>query len=1181
MASEEEFVHLHVHSDYSLLDGAASVSDIVKRSSEFGLPAVACTDHGNMSAAVEFYQVAKKYDIKPIIGCEFYVAPRSMTEKDSRDPHAQGFHLVLLAQNEEGYYNLCMLNSKAHLEGFYYKPRVDKQCLAKYSNGLIALSACIAGEVQTQILNGKDKEALASLEEYQNIFGRDNFYLEIQDHGLEEEKQVKNRFLEWNESYGIPVVATSDAHYLQKDHARAHDVLLAIGTQATLDTPNRMKFPGDEFYLKSPDEMRSCFSDCPEALENTLAIAERCNLELKVGDDAVNHYPFYSVPEGKNPEQVLRDLCYEGIPKRYGFDPFSSGLTEDQQAKLDRLEQELDIIQQTGFTSYFLIVWDFIRYAREQDIPVGPGRGSGAGSIVAYLMYITDIDPIRYNLLFERFLNPDRVSPPDFDIDLCERRRQEVIEYVRDKYGEANVAQIGTFGTLKAKAVIKDVGRVMGCSFRDVNDLTKKLSGDPNASLNDLLENNEELRKRQEQEEWVSELIKHAEVLEGLNRNMSIHAAGVIIGDQPLAQLIPLARGSGGNEVITQYSAGPCEDLGLLKMDFLGLRTLTLIRDALDLIAESRGTHMREEDIPDDDPAAYRLLNEGATVGVFQLESGGMQDLCRRFGVHRLEDIIALIALYRPGPMQFLDDFISRKMGETPIEYDVPEMKPILEETYGIMLYQEQVMQVVQRVAGFSLGQADILRRAMGKKKVKVMEAQYGKFIEGCKENGYAEETAKQIWDKIAMFASYGFNKSHSASYAVLAYRTAYLKANYPVEFMAALLSSELNNFDKLAFFLKECRYMGIQVKQPDVSSSGLRFSVDGDCIRFGLAAIKGVGSSVAEKILKARAREGPFQSLVDFCERVGEGVNRKAVESLCRAGAFDSFGLRRSQVYNMIEPAMSYAQRAIQDKAKGQASLFEAAGNKDTELSSDFVKIPETPEWDESQRLADEKELLGFYVTGHPVSQHREIIETYQIDRLENIPNLPDGTAVRTGGIIAGVSLKKSKKDQRPWAILNIENLETGVEALVFPDTYETLQSQIEPEKTVLVEATISRKEEDSCKLFINRIVPIEEVPETYAAQLHVRIYERDADDIKLQRLREICDEHPGNTQLVICVVCESGRIGFLRVEDFAVCNTATLREAVRDLFGRNSVVQKADLRRPETRNGRSVESRQAASSA
>lgn len=1162
----DRFVHLHVHTDFSLLDGACQADALAERAVNYGMNAVACTDHGNMSACVEFYKALSARGIKPIIGCEFYVADGSRFTKNSRDPHAQGFHLVLLAKDFAGYQNLCRLNAAGWLEGYYYKPRIDKHVLAENSGSLIALTACIGGEIPARILEGNDKAARQALTDYIDIFGRENFCLELQDHGMEEEARVNSRLIDLADEFGLKLVATNDVHYLDKEHAEAHDVLLCIGTQSTLDEPDRLQFPTEEFYFKSSEEMATLFAERPDAISNTAEIAAQCNLELQLGDDAPNHYPVYNIPEDETRESCLRRICLEAIPERYGTDPNSEPLSDTAREVIARLDHELKIIKQTGFTSYFLVVWDFIRFAREKGIPVGPGRGSGAGSIVAYLTHITDIDPLRYGLLFERFLNPDRVSPPDFDIDLCERRRQEVIQYVRDKYGEDSVAQIGTFGTLKTKAVLKDVARTLGRPFAEGNMLTKLIPDGPKVTLEKALEESPDLRRRRDDEVWVHNAFEYSQVLEGLNRNMSIHAAGVIIGDQPLSNLVPLAKGA-GDEVITQYPAGPCEEMGLLKMDFLGLRTLTIIQDALDLIGEHYGIELDASDIPFDDAATYELLNKGNTIAVFQLESGGMRDLCHRFGVHRIEDIIALIALYRPGPMQFLDEFIARKTGQSPIDYDVPQMKPILEETYGIMLYQEQVMQVVQTVAGFSLGQADILRRAMGKKKIKVMEQQYDKFVDGCRKNSISEDVVLAIWEKVKKFAEYGFNKSHSAAYGFLSYRTAYLKANYPVAFMAAVLSSELGNADKLAFFLRECREMEIEVQPPDINSSGLNFTVDGDTIRFGLGAIKGVGSAAARHIIMARKDGGAFSDLLNLCERVQ--LNRRILENLCKAGALDSFGYRRSQIFASIDDALGLASQTIKDKSSGQGSLFDML--EDPADNPNQITPPDMPEWEANELLAYEKELLGFYVTGHPLSQYADTLETFQTHSIGDLLQSNQELNTRTGGIITGIDMKRSKKDQRPWAILELEGFDGALECLAFADTYEKFSDVINPEAPIFVEGNLSdRGGNEQFNLIAQRLLPMESAPETLTEELHIHIYQASTEREKLERLSALCRENPGDATLILAVICASGDIAFLKPEGTGVKNSRELRQAIMDLFGEECLRQKPRTDLPEQRQRR-----------
>ncbi len=1210
------FVHLHLHTDYSMLDGACKVKDLVRCAAEFGMPAVAVTDHGNMCAAIDLYKACgdlKKetgQEVKAIIGCEFYVSPVPLKENgvkspaawDSKVPNIAGYHLILLAENNEGYANLCRLNSAAFLSGYYYKPRIDKELLRQHSAGLICLTACIGGEIPSKFLNSGKMLARQALEEYLEIFGKDRLFLELQDHGMEEELKAAEFLAELAREYGLGLVATNDAHYLKREDAEAHEVLLCIGTQTTTDDPKRMKFNAAEYYVKSEEEMRQRFGHLPEALANTVRIAERCNVKFPLGKEL--HYPVYPLPpEFKGTrEEYLRGLCVAGVKERYGFDPAAAGLTEEQQAKVARMDYELGVIAEKGFTSYYLVVWDFLHYARKQGIPVGPGRGSGAGSIAAFLTRITDIDPIRYGLLFERFLNPGRTSPPDFDIDLCERRRQEVIEYVRNKYGSDSVAQIGTFGTLKAKAALKDVARATGRPFADGNQLTKFIPGnDPKMTLTKALHGYRDKDSGKdvppvrefvsfvEDTPWAQQIIKYCRVIEGLNRNMSIHAAGVIIGDQRLDNLVPLARGA-NEEVITQFAAPICEELGLLKMDFLGLKTLTIIDDAVKLIAETAGVKIDLETLRLDDKNTYELLNRGDTIGVFQLESGGFQNVCRQMGVDRIEDISALVAIYRPGPMQFIPEYCDYKFGRKPLEYDHPAMEPILRETYGIMLYQEQVMQVVQAVAGFSLGDADILRRAMGKKKLDEMTKMNAQFIEGCAQNGVKREVADAIWEKIVKFAGYGFNKSHSAAYGMLSYRTAYLKANFPVQFMAAMLTSELGNAEKLAFYLQATRDMGIEVKQPDVNVSGRTFSVDGPCIRFGLAAIKGVGEGAADAIAAARRADGPFKSLDDFCERAGAKLNRRVMENLCKTGGLDGFGLKRSQIFAALEETLARAAMAAADRDKGQGSLFEMF---DTDAgpggASDIHPTPpDIPEWPDRERLTYEKTLLGVYVTGNPLREYEGVLKAFQscpMDRLAELVESAQGNGgsppVRVGGLVNSLEIKRSKKDNRQWAIVGLEGLSGSVECLVFADAYEKCAAMLQPEAIVFIEGTAGRKdsggvpnagdggegEEEQAVINIRaeKVMPVAEAPALLTEEVSIRFAQAKTDRGRLQQFKKLCEANPGAAPILLCVDGEDGVMAMIRPEGMKVSNSFEFRHGVLDLFGPGCITEK--VKKPEAR--------------
>ncbi|MCK5844025.1 MAG: DNA polymerase III subunit alpha [Victivallales bacterium] len=1165
-----EFVHLHLHSHYSLLDGACPPSEIAKLAKEYGMPAAAVTDHGFMGGAIDFYQTLNKEGVKPIIGCEMYVSPTTRFDKDQTVKNIRGFHLVLLAKDNTGYKNLCKLMSAAHLEGFYYKARIDQELLEHYSEGLIGLSACLKGKVADGVLRGDPKEAKAALNDYLDIFGRGNFYLELMDHGMTEQQMINKGLISLSKEFDVPLVATNDVHYLRKEHSKSHELMLCIQTHSTINDEKRFKFSSDQFYFKSGDEMAELFKETPEAVKNTLEVAEKCNLEIEFG---VNHYPVYDIQtDSITRKEYLRNICLDAIPEKYGFDPRESGVPKDEAQKtiIERMNYELDVIDNSKYCSYFLVVWDFLHYARKQGMPVGPGRGSGAGSIVAFLTSITDVDPLEYDLLFERFLNPERVSPPDFDIDLCERRRGEVIEYVRDKYGADSVAQIGTYGTLKTKAVIKDVARALGRPTADGDRITKMIpEAIPNVekiTLQTVKEHVPEIAALMKEELWVREIFEYAEPLENLNRNMTIHAAGVIIGDQPLDNLVPLAQMSGG-EIVTQYPAGPCENLGLLKMDFLGLRTLTVIQDTVDNVRKSKNISLDMSSIPLDDKKSYSLLNKGNTVSVFQLESSGMRDLCRRFGVDKIQDIIALIALYRPGPMQFIDDFISRKTGHTQVEYDHPDMEAILNETQGIMLYQEQIMQVVQKIANFSLGQSDILRRAIGKKEVDVMKEQCDKFIAGCEGNGVEQVIAERIWEKIVKFAGYGFNKSHSAAYAFLAYRTAYLKANYPVEFMSAVLSSDLDKAEKVASAIGECREMGINVAGPDVNVSEINFTVDGDDIRFGLAAIKGVGESAASAVMEAREQGGKFTSLLDFCERVGSAVNTRVLESLCRTGAFDSFRMKRSQLIAVLDQAIPLAQSLARDKATGQGSLFDILEDDDKN-GCDSLDFPDMPELSEKEMLENEKALLGFYVSGHPIGEHAQTLEIYTTHSLAKIADLSHETGVRVGGLITSMQCRQSQSGN-DYARLQIEDINGTTECMVFNKVYGACKDILEVGKPFLFMALVDAKDENSVtQLIAQEVVPMDVVREKFSKELHIHLHEGSAKPEMLTTVKDVCLRNPGDTILILSLTCSNGEIIFIEpTRRLKVKVTKELAKELTDAVGENKLLYKADLTVPKPR--------------
>ncbi len=1061
-----DFIHLHLHTQYSLLDGACRIPEIIALAKHHKMDSLAITDHGNMFGAIEFYQEVQKAGIKPILGCEMYIAPASRFDKTSSIEDAS-YHLILLCRDETGYHNLVKLVSIGYLEGFYYRPRIDKEVLLMHSKGLIGMSACLKGEIPSLLQEKRFNDALKAADNYQSIFGKDNFYLELQPNSIPEQKIVNEGLVKISRQLGIPLVATNDVHYLSKDKAAAHEALLCIQTQTTLDDPDRMRFQTNEFYFTSPQEMKDYFRGLPEAIDNTRSIAARCNLEL---DFSKLHLPKYDPPDGEDKEVFLRRLCEKGLKDRYG--------REDPVIR-QRLEHELKIIKDMGFISYFLIVWDFINYARSQGIPVGPGRGSAAGSITSYLLYITDIDPLKYGLLFERFLNPERIGMPDIDIDFCYERRQEVIDYVTNKYGQENVAQIITFGTMQARAVVRDVGRVMGMAYADVDRIAKMIPPDPNMTLKDALVSELELKTLYKNDPEITKLIDTALSLEGLNRHASVHAAGVVIADKPLSSYMPIFK-TGDDQITTGYSMGMLEKIGLLKVDFLGLRTLTVIFETIKLIKETQGKDIDIVRLPLDDQPTYRLLGSAHTLGVFQVESSGMRDLLRKLEPSRFEDLIALLALYRPGPIGsgMLDDFMKRKHGQVPIRYEHPSLEPILKETYGIMVYQEQIMQIASVLAGFSMAQADHLRKAMGKKIPEVMEKQRHHFMQGCLKNGIKESLAARIFDLIEYFSGYGFNKSHSTAYALISYRTAYLKANYPVEFMTALLTSERDNTDKIVEYVNEAERMGLEVLSPDVNESECLFNVvDQKTIRFGLLAIKNVGRGAAESIVQSRRQNGKFASLQDMCRRIDlRLVNKKVLESLIKCGALDRFGMSRAQMFASLETILDAASRHQKEKATGQLSFFDQGLGNAGGGGAGNASLPDIKEWPEPQLLAFEKEMLGFYVSGHPLARYARQLKRFASTSISKLTQHNDQDEIKLVGLISKVKQTTTRAKQEKMAILKVEDLDGVVEALVFPRTFQKVSRYIQPNTVVLIRGIINLKE-DTPKILVNDMFPVDEI--------------------------------------------------------------------------------------------------------
>ena len=1071
------FAHLHVHTEYSLLDGSNKIKEYVNRVKELGMTAAAITDHGVMFGVIEFYRAARAAGINPVLGCEVYVAPGSRFDKEAvgRDEDRY-YHLVLLAENNTGYSNLMKIVSRGFTEGYYYKPRVDYEVLEQYHEGIIALSACLAGEVQKNLLRGLYDEGRKAALRYEKIFGKGNFFLEIQDHGIPEQSIVNQQLLRLAEETGIELVATNDVHYTYAEDEKPHDILLCLQTGKKLADEDRMRYEGGQYYVKSKEEMAALFPYALQALENTQKIADRCHVEIEFG---VTKLPKFDVPDGFTSWEYLNKLCFDGLEKRYG---------EPGQELVDRLNYELGVIKNMGYVDYFLIVWDFIHFARENGIMVGPGRGSAAGSIVAYTLGITNIDPIRYQLLFERFLNPERVSMPDIDVDFCFERRQEVIDYVVRKYGKDQVAQIVTFGTLQARGVIRDVGRVMDLPYAFVDSISKMVPKELNITLDKALKMNPELKKLYDENPQVKELIDMSKRLEGLPRHTSMHAAGVVICQKNVDEFVPLALGA-DNTVITQFTRTTLEELGLLKMDFLGLRTLTVIQDAINLVEESTGERIIPEELDYNDPAVMELLGSGKTDGVFQLESAGMKSFMKELKPQSLEDIIAGISLYRPGPMDFIPQYIKGKNHPELITYDCPQLEPILEPTYGCIVYQEQVMQIVRDLAGYTLGRSDLLRRAMSKKKADVMQRERQNFVygnpeenvPGCVANGISEEIANKIYNEMIDFAKYAFNKSHAAAYAVVAYQTAYLKYYHPVEYMAALMTSVIDNPGKVAEYIYSCRQMGIKILPPDINRGVGNFSVDNGNIRYGLAAIKSIGRPVIESIIEERKLRGEFKNLKDFIERLSnKEVNKRTVENFIKSGAFDSLKGTRKQLMMIYIRVMDQVNQEKKYSMTGQMSLFDIV---DEEQKKEFeITLPDVGEYQKETLLAFEKEVLGVYLSGHPLEEYEEkwrnnisaTTQDFQLDEETGVTKVRDGAKEIIGGMITSKTIKYTKKNQT-MAFITIEDLMGTVEVVIFPRDYEKNQQYLQEDSKVFVKGRVSEEDDNASKLICEEIIPFE----------------------------------------------------------------------------------------------------------
>jgi DNA polymerase-3 subunit alpha len=1232
-----DFVHLHLHTEYSLLDGACRLDRLMDKAHDLKFPALAITDHGVLYGAIDFYKAAREKGIKPILGCELYVAPGSRLEKKSSGGGRDVYHhLGALARDETGYRNLVKLVTAAHLEGYYYKPRVDKELLAAHKEGLIFLSGCLASEIPELIVKDQLARARDTIDWFKQTAGAENFYLELQNHGLNDQAKVNRQLIAWAREFGLKLVATNDVHYVGKEDSHAHDCLICIGTQSLLSDAKRMRYEPEQFYLRSAEEMKARFAEIPEAALNTLEVAEKCNVEIEF--DKL-HYPLFHPPGNASRESFLRQWLVEGLRSRYtiharavgeqfvvdgiedpsklptyqaaaapdcGLQIANCGLETPEVAAvesatpairnpqsairnpevaaavksvMDRLQTELKVIEKTDFISYFLITGDFVRYARSKGVAC-VARGSAAGSIVTYLLEISNVDPIRYGLLFERFLNPERVNPPDIDIDFADDRRGDVIEYVRQKYGRDSVAQIITFGTMGAKSVIRDVGRVMGLSYGECDRLAKMIPNELKMTLKKALETSPDFKLAYEKEDQTRQLVDTAFVLEDLTRNASVHAAGVVIGDQPLVNLLPLKKDEDG-AIVTQYAMGPVGDLGLLKMDFLGLKTLTVIRKTCDLARQFHGVEIPIDNLPLDDAKTYDLLNKANTIGIFQLESGGMRDLCRRFQISSVEHITALVALYRPGPMDLIPDFIKRRHGEIKIEYEHPLLEPISRETYGVLIYQEQVMQAAQVLAGFTLGSADLLRRAMGKKKPEEMARQREAFVKGCaKVNSIPPAKANQIFDLLEKFAGYGFNKSHAAAYAAVAYQTAWLKANYPVEFLSAMMTNDMGDTAKLGILIGEARNFHIEVLQPDINESGVYFTPSAagtagggaTAIRFGLAAVKGIGEVAVESILEARARGGKFTSLADLCERVdGRTVNRKCLEALIKSGACDGFGETRATLFSRMDRALARAAGVIQDRNRGQDTLFGmlhegAEGNGEAEA--------QLPEWPQHELLAHEKELLGFYVTGHPLTPFAAILKQYALHQAGELAELKNREMTRIGGLVGAVQKGISKKSNKPYALATLEDLSGSVQVLCLNENYEKFKELLTPNKPLLVTGEVNLSE-DKAKIFPQEIIPLEDAPRAYTKQVHLRLHSANLKPGDLEAARDLIAAHPGKCPVFLCLMRTGGEVVFIETHQrYAVSPSLSFQQAVDEKFGEETYYAKVDAALPD-RAGRRWERR------
>ncbi len=1143
-----KFTHLHVHTQYSLLDGAIRIEDLLNKCKEYGMDSVAITDHGAMFGALEFYKKAQKANIKPIVGCELYIAPGNMREKKKIDGNI-AFHIILLAMDHTGYQNLMKLASIAQFEGFYYRPRIDMEVLEKYNEGIIVLTACLHGEIPYLIGKNDFDGARKKASELHDIFG-DRFYFEIQENGIPKQAPVNRGLIQLGKEMGIKVVATNDCHYLNRDEAHAHEILLCIQTGKTINDPKRFRFSTDEFYFKSQEAMEKSFTYCPESIATSREITDRCNLEIEFGN---YYFPNFKVPDGESLDSLFVSSCRDGLKARFS-DMRTAGTfsTEVEKTYTKRLQTEIDVILQMGFTGYFLIVADFINWAIDQDIPVGPGRGSGAGSLAAFCMRITNIDPLPYGLIFERFLNIERKSMPDFDIDFCQERRGEVINYVKRKYGGADhVAQIVTYGSMKARGVIRDVGRALDIPFGEVDKVAKMIPDQLKMTIKKALIEEPKLQEIAENDPQIAELISVSKTLEGLARHTSTHAAGVVVSPKPMTHYLPTCRGS-KEETLTQYDMKHTEMTGLIKFDFLGLKTLTVIDKALKHIKMDIGTDLNIDTIPMDDTKTYDLLCHGDGLGVFQLESSGMRELLVKLAPEQFSDLIALVALYRPGPLDsgMVDDFVETKHGRASANYPLPEIKPVLEETYGVIVYQEQVMKIANILASYSLGDADILRRAMGKKIQEVMDAEKVKFMAGALKNNHPEDKAEYIFDLMAKFAGYGFNKSHSAAYALISYQTAYLKAHYAPQFMAALLSCDMANTDKVVLYINECKERALEVLPPDINESYTDFSVINDRIRFGLAAVKNVGGSALDSIIEERQKKGRYKSLSDFCNRVdSRRVNSRVIESLIKSGSFDSLGYKRSQFFEVLDKAMEQAKAVQRDLQSGQMSLFSVAPETKQKTEVTAISMPDIEEWDDRKKLAFEKDTVGFYITGHPLDDAVREISTVVDSTIHDLKEWGNDQPVRVGGLIRSCKKLKSKRGD-PMAFLTLEDIVDSVEIIVFPEIYARCEEILSSTDPLIVQGTV-QQDERGVKIIADSIDSLQEAREKYTESMKIKLESTKLSRKKLEKVKKVLYQYHGSCPILLTLHFQGkGEVDIEVIRDLTIRPCRQLSDQVEEIL-------------------------------